>query len=528
MAKRERDVFQQPSAGTVTHDEPPPAIGRGVSERRFFGHPVGLSTLFFTEMWERFSYYGIRPLLVLFMTAALTQGGFGFERDTASSIVGIYAACVYLASLPGGWIADRWLGLRRSIWYGGIFIALGHLSIALSIVFEQSAFFIGLILIVIGTGLLKPNVSAIVGDLYPEGGSRRDAGFSIFYMGINTGALVAPLITGVLGEKVGWHLGFGAAGVGMLIGLITYRLRADKTLGEIGVEPASTDPREHRRVKLSSLIGVAVIALLVVLTMAGVIHINPVSLAEKMSLIMLALALIYFIYLFVGGGLTTDEKKRIVVIILLFFFATVFWAAFEQAPTSLNLFARDYTDRVVFGWEMPTLWLQAANSVFVIALAPVFAWLWVALGRRGKDPSSVAKFAWGLFFAGIGFVVMWEAANIIISNGGNVRVSPWWLVWSYFFQSVGELSLSPVGLSSMTKLAPYKFKGQMMGVWFMASALGNLIAGLVGGKVDPEKLLQMPALFRQTSISLFIAAIVCGLLVFAVRRMMRGVPAGQR
>ena len=528
MAKRDRDVFEQPSAGTVTHDEPPPAIGRGVSEQRFFGHPVGLSTLFFTEMWERFSYYGIRPLLVLFMTAALTQGGFGLERDTASSIVGIYAACVYLASLPGGWIADRWLGLRRSIWYGGIFIALGHLSIALSIVFERPAFFIGLILIVIGTGLLKPNVSAIVGDLYPEGGSRRDAGFSIFYMGINTGALVAPLITGVLGEKVGWHLGFGAAGVGMLIGLITYRLRADKTLGDIGVAPASSDPAEHRRVKLSALIGVAAIALLVVLTMSGVLHINPVSLAEKMSVIMLALALLYFAYLFIGGGLTTEEKKRVVVIILLFFFATIFWAAFEQAPTSLNLFARDYTNRVVFGWEMPTLWLQAANSVFVIALAPVFAWVWIALGKRGRDPSSVAKFAWGLFFAGLGFVVMWEAANIIINNGGNIRVSPWWLVWSYFFQSVGELSLSPVGLSSMTKLAPIKFKGQMMGVWFMASAIGNLIAGLVGGKVDPEKLDQMPLLFRQTSISLFIAAVVCGLLVFAVRRMMSGVPAGQR
>ena len=528
MAKRDKDVFEQPSAGTVTHDEPPPAIGQGVSERRFFGHPVGLSTLFFTEMWERFSYYGIRPLLVLFMTAALTQGGFGFERDTASSIVGIYAACVYLASLPGGWIADRWLGLRRSIWYGGIFIALGHLSIALSIVFAQSAFFIGLVFIVIGTGLLKPNVSAIVGDLYPEGGSRRDAGFSIFYMGINVGALVAPLITGVLGEKVGWHLGFGAAGVGMLIGLITYRLRADKTLGTIGTAPASTDPREHARVKMSALIGVGVIALLIVLTMAGVIHINPVSLAQKMSLIMLALALLYFVYLFAGGGLTTEEKKRVVVIILLFFFATIFWAAFEQAPTSLNLFARDYTDRVVFGWEMPTLWLQAANSVFVIALAPVFAWVWIALGRRGKDPSSVAKFAWGLFFAGIGFVVMWEAANIIINNGGNIRVSPWWLVWSYFFQSVGELSLSPVGLSSMTKLAPTKFKGQMMGVWFMASAIGNLIAGLVGGKVDPENLNEMPALFRQTSFSLFVAAVVCGLLVFAVRRMMKGVPAGQR
>jgi POT family proton-dependent oligopeptide transporter len=347
-------------------------------------------------------------------------------------------------------------------------------------------------------------------------------------MGINTGALVAPLITGVLGEKVGWHLGFGAAGVGMLIGLITYRLRANKTLGDIGVAPASADPAEHRRVKLSALIGAGVIALLVVLTMSGVLHINPVSLAEKMSVIMLALALLYFAYLFIGGGLTSEEKKRVVVIILLFFFATIFWAAFEQAPTSLNLFARDYTNRVVFGWEMPTLWLQAANSVFVIALAPVFAWIWIALGRRGRDPSSVAKFAWGLFFAGIGFVVMWEAANIIISNGGNIRVSPWWLVWSYFFQSVGELSLSPVGLSSMTKLAPVKFKGQMMGVWFMASAIGNLIAGLVGGKVDPEKLDQMPLLFRQTSISLFIAAVVCGLLVFAVRKMMTGVPAGQR
>jgi len=479
-------------------------------------------------MWERFSYYGIRPLLILFMTAALAQRGFGFDRPTASSIVGIYAASVYLASLPGGWIADRWLGLRRSIWYGGILIALGHLSIALSIIFAHTAFFIGLVLIVMGTGLLKPNISAIVGDLYPEGGSRRDAGFSIFYMGINLGALIAPLITGYLGERVGWHLGFGAAGVGMLVGLFTYRMRAAKTLGTIGLEPASADPREHRRVKMTALGFVAIIALVVILTMAGVIHINPVSAAEKMSLVMLTLALLYFIYLFVGGGLTTEEKKRVVVIILLFLFATIFWSAFEQAPTSLNLFARDYTNRVVFGWEMPTLWLQAANSVFIILLAPVFAVVWLSLGRRAKDPSSVAKFAWGLFFAGLGFVVMWVAANIVVNGGGNIRVSPWWLVFSYFLQTIGELSLSPVGLSSMTKLAPVKFKGQMMGVWFMASAIGNLVAGLVGGHVDPEKLDQMPALFRQTSLSLFAAAVVCGLLVFAVRKMMTGVPAGQR
>jgi POT family proton-dependent oligopeptide transporter len=528
MARDSRDGFRNPDLGTVTHDEPPPGIERGASKRTFFGHPVGLSTLFFTEMWERFSYYGIRPLLVLFMTAAMTQGGFEYDRTTASSIVGIYAACVYLASLPGGWIADRLLGLRRAIWYGGILIALGHLSIALSLVFAHSAFFIGLVLIVMGTGLLKPNISAIVGELYPEGGARRDAGFSIFYMGINIGALVAPLITGYLGERVGWHLGFGAAGVGMVIGLITYRLRADKTLGSIGMAPASTDPAEHRRVKLTVMIGVGAIALLIALVMGGIVNINPVSLAQKMTFVIVGSALVYFIYLFVGGGLTTEEKKRVVIIILLFIFAAIFWSAFEQAPTSLNLFARDYTDRFVFGWEMPTLWLQAANSVFVILLAPVFAVVWMALGRRGKDPSSVAKFAWGLFFAGLGFVVMLMAANIVIEGGGNVRVSPWWLVFSYFLQTIGELSLSPVGLSSMTKLAPFKFKGQMMGVWFMAAALGNLIAGLVGGNVDPEKLEQMPILFRQTSMFLFIAAVACGLLVYPVGKMMKGVRAGDR
>jgi POT family proton-dependent oligopeptide transporter len=247
-----------------------------------------------------------------------------------------------------------------------------------------------------------------------------------------------------------------------------------------------------------------------------------------MTVVIVAMALLYFAYVFVGGGLNTEEKKRVFVIFLLFVFAAVFWSAFEQAPTSLNLFARDFTNRVVFGWEMPTLWLQSANSVFVIALAPVFGMIWIALGKRGKDPSSVAKFAWGLFFAGLGFVVMVFAANIVINAGGKALVSPWWLVLSYLFQTFGELSLSPVGLSSMTKLAPLKFKGQMMGVWFMADALGNLIAGLVGGHVDPEKLQEMPTLFRQTSLSLFVAAVVCGLLVFPVRKMMRGVPAGDR
>lgn len=514
-------VFDQPQAGAVTVDLPPNDLTPYTQDRRFFGQPRGLATLFFTEMWERFSYYGIRPLLVLFMTAALAQGGFGYNRETASSIVGIYASSVYLSSLPGGWIADRWLGLRRSIWYGGIFIALGHLSIGLSAVFAHRAFFLGLILIVIGTGLLKPNISAIVGDLYPEGGARRDAGFSMFYTGINLGAFLAPLVTGALGELVGWHWGFGAAGVGMLLGLITFRTLAPKTLGPIGVQPNGT-PDEQRFVRNLSYGLLAVVALVVLLAMTGVFSINAVAVAHNMTAIILGLALLYFAYLFFFAGLNGNEKKRVVVIIVLFLFATIFWSAFEQAPTSLNLFARDFTDRRIFGWESPTTWMQAANSVFVILLAPVFGLLWLALGKRNRNPSSPAKFAFGLFAAGLGFWVMLIASNRVIAGGPGARVSMWWLTTSYLFQTFGELTLSPVGLSSMTKLAPRKFVGQMMGIWFMASALGNLIAGIVGGNVDPNKLAEMPLLFQRTAWSLFIAAAVIAALVIPIRKMMGG------
>ncbi len=518
-----KPVFDQPQAATVAADEAPPGLERWTGDRRFFGHPRGLSTLFFTEMWERFSYYGIRPLLILFMTAAIVSGGFEFERPVAGAIVGIYTASVYLASLPGGWIADRWLGLRRAIFYGGVLIALGHLSIGLSAIFSQSAFFVGLILIVLGTGLLKPNISAIVGDLYPEGGARRDAGFSIFYMGINIGALLAPLITGFLGERVGWHWGFGAAGVGMLIGLIVFKLRQNETLGPIGVQPTA-DAAEQRRVKMITFAFVGILVAVVLLAVTGVFRINAVAIAENMRNVMLAMAVIYFAYLFFFAGLNTDEKKRVGVIVILFVFATIFWSAFEQAPTSLNLFARDFTDRVVFGWEMPVTWVQAFNSLFVIALAPVFAAVWVAMGKRNANPSSPAKFAFGLLFAGLGFLVMVFAANRVIAGttaGEVFRVSLWWLTISYLLQTIGELALSPVGLSSMTKLAPRRFVGQMMGVWFLASALGNLIAGLVGGHVDPERLEEMPRLFQRTAMSLFIATAVLGAMVIPIRRMMR-------
>jgi proton-dependent oligopeptide transporter, POT family len=506
----------------VTATGTPPREVDAVSpreDRGFFGQPRGLSTLFFTEMWERFSYYGIRPLLVLFMTTALARGGFGFDRQTASAIVGIYAASVYLASLPGGWIADRWLGLRRAIWSGGVFIALGHLSIALSAFLPRPTFFLGLILIVIGTGLLKPNVSAIVGDLYSADDPRRDAGFSVFYMGINTGAFIAPFITSSLGERVSWHLGFGAAGVGMLIGLITFRMRAGATLGAIGVAPSGS-PDQQRQARTIALGILSVIAFVVLLAMLGVIHIEPRAVAGAMTYVILAMALAYFVYLFLFAGLDGDERRRIIVVFVLFVFSVVFWSAFEQQPTSLNLFARDFTDRRIGGWEVPAGWFQSAESFVVITFAPVLAALWASLARRGRDLSSPAKFALALSCAGIGFAIMLAASHRVIAGGAATRVSMLWLLVSYFFQGIGELSLSPVGMSSMTRLAPRRFAGLTMGAWFASISLGNLIAGIVGGNVDPEKLAEMPALFQRTAISLFVAAALLLLLIVPIRRLM--------
>ncbi len=518
----ERSRTQAAVTGVATDSTPPTPGG----DKGFLGHPRGLSTLFFTEMWERFSYYGLRPLLVLFMSAALADGGFGFERGQASAIVGIYAACVYLASLPGGWVADRLLGLRRAILWGAALISAGHISIGVSaFAAGKLPFFLGLILIVLGTGLLKPNISAIVGDLYPEGGARRDAGFSIFYMGINVGAFFGQLITGILGESVGWHWGFGAAGVGMLLGLVTFAARARPTLGEIGLHPTRhADPavqaRQERTVKLGVGAGLAVLAGVIVAAATGAVTIDAQAVAGAMTGTIVGLAVLYFAYIFLAGGLSGDEKKRVAVIAVLFVFAAIFWAAFEQAPTSLNLFARDFTDRQLGSFEIPATWFQSVNSFFIIVLAPVFAALWLRMARRGQELSSPGKFAWGLALAAVGFALMIPAANAIVASGGALRVSPWWLVASYFFQTAGELCLSPVGLSSMTKLSPPRYVGQMMGIWFMATSVGNLIAGLVGGEVDPEKLEQTPALFTATTLALVASAVILALLAIPIRRMM--------
>jgi POT family proton-dependent oligopeptide transporter len=513
---------QSTNVSTTTLDQPP----RASDDRSFFGQPRGLATLFTTEMWERFSFYGLRPLLILFMTAALAEGGFGFERSEASAIVGIYASSVYLSSLPGGWIADRLLGLRRAIFWGAVLISAGHLSIGLSaFAHGKVPFFMGLVLIVLGTGLLKPNISALVGDLYPEGGARRDAGFSIFYMGINTGAFLGQIVTGILGEKVGWHWGFGAAGVGMLLGLVTYSLRARPTLGTLGVEPSRhpdplIDARQKRNGLTGTIAALTVLALVMALAATGVIHLDPQAIGRSMTYVLVGVAVVYFAGLLALGGLTGDEKKRIGVIFILFIFAAIFWAAFEQAPTSLNLFARDFTRRTLGSFEVPATWFQSINSLFIIIFAPIFAWLWTRLARRGVDLSSPSKFSLGLVFTGIGFALMIPAANYILASGATAKVSAWWLTVSYLFQTFGELSISPVGLSTMTKLSPRKYVGQMMGIWFLATSVGNLIAGLVGGNVDPEKLEQTPRLFIGTSGALFAAALVLGLLIIPIRRMM--------
>jgi len=495
------------------------------STRTFFGHPIGLSTLFFTEFWERFSYYGIRPLLVLFMSAALADGGFGIERSQASAIVGIYAAGVYLASLPGGWVADRLLGLRRAIMLGAVFISLGHIAIGLSsFAHARVPFFVGLILIVLGTGLLKPNISAIVGDLYPEGGARRDAGFSIFYMGINSGAVAGQLLTGLLGETIGWHWGFGIAGVGMLTGLAWFAISAPRTLGNLGLQ-VSRDPdpvkqaRQERIIKAALAAGLGLLVLVIVLAGIGILQLNPQAIGQNMTYVLVGMALLYFGYVFAFGGLNREEKKRVLVIAILFFFAAIFWAGFEQAPTSLNLFARDFTQRHYFGWQIPAIWFQVINSVFIVLFAPLFAALWIKLEKRGSNPSSTIKFSLGLMFAGLGFAVMIPAANLVVASGGGLKVSPMWLTVSYILQTIGELCLSPVGLSTMTKLSPRKYVGQMMGIWFLATSVGNLIAGLVGGNVDPEKLDQMPKLFIGTTMALIAAAVLLALLTPFVKKL---------
>ena len=444
-----------------TVDKPVDAALDAAAEDRsgFGGHPRGINTLFFTEMWERFSYYGMRALLMLYMTTPAAAGGLEFDNPKAGGIYGNYTSSVYLTGLLGGWLADRFLGARRAVLIGGIVIASGHFTMAVP---SLATFYAGLCLIAIGTGLLKPNVSTMVGSLYSGSDVRRDAGFSIFYMGINLGAFISPLVCGPIGEKVNWHYGFAAAGVGMTLGLVQYVLGGER-LGTAGLKPT--------RVKRES------------------------TAVPKQKL-------------------TRDEWKRLAVIGILFVFSAVFWMAFEQAGSSLNLFGRDLTDRMIVGKELPASVLQSVNALFIIAFAPVFAWLWLKLGRR--QPSSPAKFAYGLLFAGLGFLVIAYASSFTKTG----KVSPMWLITVYLLHTFGELCLSPVGMSTFTKIAPARMVGLMMGVWFLSIAIGNQVAGRVAGFFNAEAEGALVTLFATVAAITIGAAAVLAILTPVIKKLM--------
>ena len=438
-------------------------------DRGFFGHPSGLSTLFFTEMWERFSYYGMRAFLILYMVTPVADGGLGFSDPDAASIYGTYTGSVWGAAILGGIVADRFLGQYRSVLIGGIIIAMGHFTLAFK---ALPFFYTGLALIVVGTGLLKPNVSTLVGSLYPQGDSRRDAGFSIFYMGINLGALIGPLIAGYLAQRVDWHLGFACAGVGMAFGLTQYVLgkkRLQPAIDRMAAKPKDRTPRAA----------------------------ETAPAAASGSL-----------------GFSRAEWKRIGAIVILFFAATLFWSGYEQAGSTLNLFADRHTRLDVLGFPIPSTWFQSVQPVFVILLAPVFAWLWIRLGPR--QPSVPAKFALGLFFMSLSFLVL-VPAGAMAQEGAGMRVSPLWLVAAYAISELGELCLSPVGLSAVTKLAPVRILGLMMGVWFLSNSFGNKLAGWTAGFISA---MPLETLFGVVAAVLAAAALVMFALIKPIRGLM--------
>lgn len=431
-----------------------PADGSG-----WAGHPRGLSTLFFTEMWERFSYYGMRGFLILYMVHAL-----GFTDQHAARVYGNYVGSVWLAAIFGGIIADRWLGHYRSVLVGGTIIALGHFTLA----FHPLAFFYtGLCLIVIGTGLLKPNVSTLVGSLYDPADARRDAGFSIFYMGINLGAFFGPIIAGGIAQNIDWHWGFACAGVGMSLGLVQY-VRGRRQL-ESGVARLAAKPKPG----------------------------GPAGAGGA------------------GGSFTAADWKRLAAVVVFLLFATLFWGAYEQAGSTLNLFADRYVRLNLLGVNLYASLFVSVQAWFVILLSPVFAWLWVKLGPR--EPSSPAKFAFALLFMGLAFLLL-IPAGAIAQHG--VKVSPLWLVGAYFIEELGELCLSPVGLSVVTKLAPTRIVSLMMGVWFLSNAFGNKLAGWSAGFISSTPL---PTLFGATAAACLVAAFIMALLIRPVRRLMGGV-----
>ncbi|MBK8101075.1 MAG: peptide MFS transporter [Planctomycetes bacterium] len=432
----------------------------GLLGKYFAGHPVGLPMLFFSEMWERFCYYGARALLVFALTSQ-----FQFSEQDANKVYGVYTALVYATAILGGWVADRILGFRRSILVGGLIMAAGEFMLFLP---SQEMFFYGLALIITGNGLFKPNISTTVGKLYQPGDKTRDRGFVIFYQGINLGAFIAPLLCGWLGEQYGFRFGFLAAGVGMLLGVLTFWRGLDR-LGDIGKPPAG---KEGTQSILLVVIGAALLS--------GVVF--TLLTKKEWMLTVLSVAMGAVALTLIGIAMTRErvERDRMFGLVILLFANIFFWAMFEQAGSSLNFFAKNWTDRTFFGQEVPAAWFQSINAVCIILMAPLFVWLWKWLDASKRDPSIPVKFGMGIVPLGLGFGVLILGISLTPEGG---KASMLWLTALYVLHTCGELCISPVGLSAMTKLAPPSMGGMVMGAWFLSVAVGNFAAGQIASAV---------------------------------------------
>lgn len=488
-------------------------IVKSVPQTGFFGQPKGLLSLFFTEFWERFSYYGMRAILLYYMYYELNKGGLGLDQSTANSIMAVYGSLVYMSGIIGGWIADRLLGTTRTVLYGGVLIMLGHIVLALP--GGLTTLFASMALIVIGTGLLKPNISSIVGDLYAENDNRRDSGFSIFYMGINMGALIAPLIVGTVGLQYNFHLGFGLAAVGMALGLVVFWATKKKYLGLAGSYVPNPLTKEERK-KIFTTIGIGILIVAVagyILITAGIMTIDVFTMI--VSILGIVIPTIYFIVMYRSNKTNADEKSRVLAYIPLFVAAMMFWAIQEQGSIILAQYADQRTNLALGSIDISPAWFQSLNPLFIIAFAPVFAWMWIKLGDR--QPSTPVKFSMGLLFAGLSFLVMIIPAYM---SGTESLVSPWWLVLSFFLVVLGELFLSPVGLSATTKLAPAAFAAQTMSLWFLTNASAQAINAQVVKFYSPENEIIYFGVIGGISIAL-------GFLLFftapIIEKFMRGV-----
>jgi POT family proton-dependent oligopeptide transporter len=487
-------------------NRPVASVAGAPRPRTILGQPLGLATLFLTELWERFTYYGIQSLLILFMVAPAANGGLGLDDKSSASIYGLYVGSTYLLGLLGGWIADRLAGAQRAVIAGGLLIALGNTLLALG---TTAVFFVGLLVIAMGVGLLKPNVSALVATLYPEGGARRDAGFSIFYMGINTGGFIGPIVVPLIATAFGWRFGFGATAIGMVLGVAQF-LVTRRLLGGAG----AFVPPEQRASWAPVVVLFIVIGAVVLAALTGVLHIDAALVGASASWAVSLLAAVYFVYLLFFAGLTATERQRVLVMMVLFAGSVTFWAGYFQQGASFNLFAARYTDMHIFGWNAPPGMLQAMDSLFVIILAGAFAALWLALDKRERDPPAVAKFGVALLLLGLGFLVMYVAAQRVLA--GHLVLSTW-LIATYFLHVCGEMCLSPVGLSNMSKLVPPRFVGQAMGLWFLSLALGGTLAGQLTGQYDARHLESLPALF----LKIFWYGIVAGAVMLALTPLAR-------